>query len=431
MQHITQKIFEEISKIDIRLKPKEYSYDVLNIICDNLGYHFGSILLVDENGIGSIFSAYNLPGDYPELVGKVSAPVLSSPSGTAIRTGEIVVVNDIMSDSRLEPWHGLLKKFSIKTIVWIPLFSKGKAFGTYILYDYGKRRVSKKEKHVLGQLSMLFSLAIISSEYIDEIREKTQALENEILERKQVEKDLRVAKEYAEAANQAKDQFLSMMSHELRTPMNAVIGFADLLRKEEKDTERLDFLNIIHEYGESLLNLITGILDFVDIDSRHIELSKANFLIDHLLDEVFRRFIEKAESKHLFFDVIKEPTLPSRVLGDEHRISLVISNIVDNSIKFTEKGSVRVKCNYDIHNQTAIFTVSDTGPGIPEEKQEEIYQVFKQVDMSSNRKHGGVGLGLAIARKLVETMGGNISFESTPGTGSVFTIELPLPEAEE
>lgn len=417
------KIFEGISDIDIRLKPKEYSSEVLNVICRSFGYDFGSIILLKDEGSGSVFASFNLPDSYPYLVHKVKAPVLSSPSGEAIETGKILVVNDIINDPRLEPWIGLLTALKIETIVWVPLFSKGKAFGTYNLYDRRKREISRGEKTILSNMSMLFSMAIMSNEYIDEIQEKTHELENEIAERREALKELQVARDEAENAGKAKDEFLTAMSHELRTPMNAIMGFTEILLMDERDPGTMETLNIIRESGETLLHLINGILDFAEIETGHITLVEMNFSLEDMINRVFNQYNEKAENKGLLLELKIDPTVPLSVTGDEYRCQQVIANLVDNAVKFTNEGRVRILCDY--YNDTVVISIFDTGIGIPTDKQVTVFSVFSQADMSATREHEGIGLGLTIASKLTEIMGGSISLESTPGTGSTFTIKLP------
>lgn len=423
---LDNKIFEGIANIDIRLKPKEYSLEVLKVICDKLGYHFGSIILVDEKGVGSLFSSYNLPVSYPSLVQKADAPVLSSPSGIAIESEKIVVVNDILGEPRLKPWYDLLMQFNIKTIVWVPLFSKSKAFGTYTLYDDRQREVSSQEKNILSHLSALFSMAIISNEYIDEIQEKTVRLESEIVERKQAEKQLLMAKESAEAANQAKNDFLTIMSHELRTPMNAILGFTEIMLYEESEPEKLNSLKIIKESADVLLKLINDILDFAEIEAGRIEIKNIDFSMVDLLKGIYEKFVNKAEQKNLLFKLSWDMSAPVQICGDDYRIGQVITNIVDNAVKFTREGEVALFYGYD--NGTAFIRVTDTGIGIPKEKQEAIFSVFSQADMSTSRQYNGAGIGLTIASRLAHRMGGKISCESTPGVGSIFTIQLPLRE---
>jgi len=424
-----KSIYDAISKIDIRLKPEVYSREVLKIICRHLDYRFGSVILVDEKGVGSMFAAYNLPENYPELVHGVTAPVLSSPSGLVIETGEILAVNDILAEPRLGPWHELLMYFDVETIVWVPLVSEGKAFGTYNLYDTHKREVREKEREILNQLSMLFSMTIISSEYIADTQDKNIELEKEIFERKQVEKELREAKDRAEAADRAKSEFLANMSHEIRTPMNAILGFIDLLLQEEEEPGKKEIMGLINNSGERLLSIIGSLLDLSDIEGDRFSLVKEAFSIRELLLRLSEKFSLKIKEQDLIFTINIGDSIPTSVLGDKDRVDLVIYHIVDNAFKFTEKGGITVDSSYDPDKDggTLSITVTDTGIGIPKEKQDIIFSIFTQADASSTRKFGGTGLGLAIAGKLAAMMSGKIDLESEEGKGSAFTIELVLP----
>jgi signal transduction histidine kinase len=404
------KISEDISKIDIRLEPTHYSHDVLKIICDNLGYHFGSIILVDQAGKASIFSSYNLPEQYPQMVNRASAPILSSPSGIALREGKTVIVNDIITEPRLEPWYDLLGQLRIKTIIWIPLFSKGKAFGTYTLYDHRQRNISTKEISALNQLSVLFSMAIRSNEYIDEIRKKNE--------------ELRMAKEQAEAASRAKTEFLSTISHEIRTPMNAIIGFTHILLEEEDDPDKIEFLELTQKSGHIMMKLIDEILDLAKIEAGKLELEYGHFSFNDLLEEIYRMFIDQAEMKNLQFAVSTASSVPAQVVGDRSRISEILLNIVRNAFKFTKSGSISIDCTYE--NGEAVIKVSDTGIGIPKEKLGVIFTAFTQADGSLSRPFGGAGLGLTLACRLTGLMSGKIFVESQEGVGSTFRITIPL-----
>jgi len=426
MQHFKKNIYEEISKIDIRLKPKEFAREILHAICRNLDYQFGSIIMLDEQGKGNIFSAYNLPGTYAEMVHRVREPVLSSPSGEAIKTGHVVVVNDIIADTRLKPWWDLLLQVKIKNIVWVPLFNKGEAFGTYNLYDHRCHDVAEEEKTTLYQLSLLISLAIVTNEYIDKIQEKTGELELEIKERQKVEGELRAAMARAEAADKAKREFLANMSHEIRTPLNAILGFSDLILGEETDDSKRENLEIVRDAGENLLIVINDILDFANIGNGKLELENSEFSLKDLLHRMTHIFYLSAAEKGLGFHVKIDDSVPSLVLGDKNRLNQIIFNIVSNALKFTEKGSVEVDCTY--REGIASIRVSDTGIGISKEKQETIFTAFTQADSSVTREYGGVGLGLTIAGRLIDIMSGKITLESLPGRGSTFTVHLPFPK---
>ena len=184
-----------ITEINFLSSPRKYLAEVLQAICNSMGYRFGSIIEVDEQGNGSMFSSYNLPQNYPERVSKVDESILTSPCGEAIKTSKIVVVNDTLSDPRLAPWYDLVRACDLKTIVWVPLKSKGRVFGTYNLYDNRIREVREDELQTLEQIAIIISIAIVSNQYLDKLSSKTKELEKEIIRRKHVEKELRRSEE--------------------------------------------------------------------------------------------------------------------------------------------------------------------------------------------------------------------------------------------
>ncbi len=442
-------IYEKIARIDIRMRPKEYSREVLGVICTHLDYSFASIILVDERGYGHMFAGYDLPDNYMKGVQAAKVPILQSPSGIAIETGQIVASNRLMEEQRVAPWRGLIQHYHIDSIVWVPLVGKGKAFGTYVLYDTRKRELEEHEREILYQLSVLFSLAIISNEYIDEIQEKNVALKNEIRERIKIEKDLREAKERAEAADRAKSEFLANMSHEIRTPMNAILGFSDLLLHDEADPEKMEILSLIETSGKKLMNLIDALLELSAIGTNSVNLAKDEFSIREILEGMADKFVDIIKERDIGFCLNVDDSVPPLLLGDRERVEAIITHIVDNAFKFTEKGSVTIDCKYiqsqewqcprskekegieELGKGMLKIDITDSGIGISKDKQEVIFSMFTQVDSSTTRKYGGMGMGLAIAVRLAEMMCGRIRLSSTEGVGSTFTIELALKEAVE
>jgi GAF domain-containing protein len=193
-----------VTELDIQSPPKEFVSHILGCVCGALGYQFGSVIEVDDEGQGFMFSSYNLPDDYPEFLSKMSTPLLLSPSGEAIRTGNPVVVADIATDKRMEPWRDKLKSFGIKTVVWIPLKSKGKAFGTYALSDTRLRNISDAELNILETLSPMISIAIVCNEYLD----SSKKAEKKLLEL--------AAAEAAAAAEKKKAEELEALNQQLR-----------------------------------------------------------------------------------------------------------------------------------------------------------------------------------------------------------------------
>jgi PAS domain S-box-containing protein len=394
-----------------------------------------------------------------EIKVEVQGDLGRGPTGTCICEDRPAINDDFATNPATSPWREPAKRYGFRASAAFPLHRQSKAVGAFTLYSSDPDAFDEEQVGLLESLSSDISFAL---DALDQERFRAQAeqalarsrddlerrvqqrtaelqgakeemeianeeLQVELEQHQKLEADLIKAKDAAEEAAEAKAAFLANMSHELRTPMNAVIGFTSLLLEEPLTSDQKDYIEGIRNGGEALLGLINEILDFSRADKEKVVLEHQPFSLKHCIESSFDMVASQANQKGLNLSYTISYGTPDAIIGDPGRLRQVLVNLLGNAVKFTDEGEVSIIVSAQAgegDKQKFYFSVRDTGIGLQPDKLDKIFEPFTQAERVISRKRDGVGLGLAISKKLVELMGGRIWAESVPGQGSAFHFTI-------
>ena len=400
-------------------RPEEVFQFALDRVSPLVGATFASVYLVDGvSELMHLIAAYNWPERYRPWLGEMRVRLGFGPSGEAAAERRVIEVPDVFTDTDLEDWGEVAAELGFKSLVALPLQTANKVLGAVTFYfaESGKR--GPESRGMMRLVADQMSATAEKASLIEQMRRTNAAL---------TEANAELEEQYAAVveARKAKDEFLANISHELRTPLTSVLGYISILQEELSgpltDGQRQDLAHVKRS-SERLLELIEDLLELTTLTRGDISLYVEEFDPTVVLQEVVAS--AQGRSSEVELRVAEAPPFMPRMKSDRKKIARILASLLGNAYKFTPRGHIDV--GVTLVGDRVQFAVADTGIGIPLEAQGMVFEAFRQVDGSVTRRYGGSGLGLALARRLARLLGGDVELRSAPGSGTTFTLALPL-----